>query len=105
MIFTDKAKLRSLHRSMGAWYRNHRRDLQWRTTRDPYEILVSEIMLQQTQVRRVQEKLPAFLNRFPNFAALARSPKSDVIRAWEGMGYNNRAVRLNELAKIIVKKH
>jgi len=105
MIFTDRVKLRRLHRSVESWYRNHRRDLQWRTTRDPYEILVSEIMLQQTQVRRVQEKLPIFLKRFPDFTALARSQKSDVIRAWEGMGYNNRAVRLNELARIIVKEH
>ena len=105
MNSTDRAKLRRLHQSVEAWYRSHRRDLQWRTSRNPYELLVSEVMLQQTQVRRVQEKLPPFLHRFPDFAALARSPKSDVIRAWEGMGYNNRAVRLNELAKIIVKEH
>jgi A/G-specific adenine glycosylase len=84
-----------------SWYRKHSRALSWRDTTDPYEILVSEVMLQQTQVSRVQEKLPAFLEKFPTFSALARSTTSDVVRAWQGMGYNSRAVRLQNLARTL----
>lgn len=88
-----------------SWYRKHQRQLQWRTTTDPYEILLSEVMLQQTQVARVREKLPIFLKRFPTLKRLASSTKADVIQAWEGMGYNNRAIRLREMAKGIMLKH
>lgn len=90
-----------LHRSITAWYRLNARTLPWRETRDPYKILVSEVMLQQTQVARVLQKYPRFISRFPSFAALARSSKAAVIRAWSGMGYNNRAVRLRELARMV----
>ena len=93
--------LRSLHTNIFSWYRKHSRALSWRDTTDPYEILVSEVMLQQTQVSRVQEKLPTFLRKFPTFSALARSSTSDVIRAWQGMGYNSRAVRLRDLARTV----
>ncbi|HUL43894.1 MAG TPA: A/G-specific adenine glycosylase [Bacteroidota bacterium] len=98
-------KIQEVHRSVLQWYRRHRRELQWRTTRDPYEILVSEIMLQQTQVDRVKRKLPVFLEKFPTFAHLARATRADVVRAWKGMGYNNRAVRLRDLAAVIRKSH
>ena len=87
------------------WYRKTKRDLPWRSTTDPYEILVSEIMLQQTQVSRVKEKLPIFIKRFADFSALASAPKSEVVCAWKGMGYNNRAIRLNDLAKTIQQKY
>ncbi|MGH2569330.1 MAG: A/G-specific adenine glycosylase, partial [Bacteroidota bacterium] len=83
------------------WYRRHGRPLPWRRTRSPYRILVSEIMLQQTQVGRVLEKYPSFLRRFPDIQSLARAKKSSVIKAWRGMGYNNRAVRLQQLARIV----
>ncbi len=101
----SRAKRTYLHRAVAAWYRKHRRTLQWRTTTDSYEILISEIMLQQTQVSRVQEMLPQFLRKFPSLRILARSSKADVVRAWQGMGYNNRAVRLHQLARIVMKRH
>src|SRR5271169_2567248 len=102
---SDPKKINVLHRSIARWYRQHRRELQWRKTRNPYDILVSEIMLQQTQVNRVKEKLPVFLKRFPSMKALARSSKADVIRAWSGMGYNNRAIRLRELADHVMQNY
>jgi len=86
------------------WYLTHKRELSWRRTRDPYAILVSEIMLQQTQVSRVQEKLPAFLREFPTVQKLARASGAEVIRAWQGMGYNKRAVHLRALAGMVVKR-
>lgn len=82
-----------------AWYeREGRGHLPWRHTRDPYAVLVSEIMLQQTQVERVLPKYREFLQRFPTLAALAGAPASDVIKAWAGLGYNTRAVRLHGIA-------
>lgn len=84
------------------WYRRHGRKLPWRGEKNPYRILVSEIMLQQTQVNRVLVKYPLFLKRFPTLEKLANAQASTVIRAWQGMGYNNRAVRLQQLAKRVV---
>ncbi len=79
-----------------------RHDLPWRRTRDPYRILVSEVMLQQTQVDRVIPKYRDFLKQFPTLASLARAPLGDVLRAWQGLGYNRRAKMLHECAKTIV---
>lgn len=82
-----------------AWYeREGRRHLPWRHTRDPYAVLVSEVMLQQTQVERVLPKYREFLQRFPTLAALAAAPTAEAIKAWAGLGYNARAVRLREIA-------
>jgi A/G-specific adenine glycosylase len=86
-------------------YRNHGRDLPWRRTTDPYRILVSEIMLQQTQVERVAGKYREFLNRFPDFASLARAPKSEILLAWQGMGYNRRAIALQKTAQRVVEEY
>lgn len=86
-------------------YRKQRRDLPWRKTRDPYKILVSEIMLQQTQVERVKRYYPKFLKAFPDWHALARVPLKKVLAAWQGMGYNRRAIFLWELAREVVRKH
>ena len=94
-----------LRRAVFSWYRKHGRTLPWRGIKDPYRILLSEIMLQQTQVSRVREKYPLFLKRFPSLTALATARQSDVVRMWQGMGYNNRAVRLHKLAQIIVNSH
>jgi A/G-specific adenine glycosylase len=91
-----------IHQTVLSWYRKNRRDFCWRRTRDPYVILVAEIMLHQTQARRVNERLPRFLKQFPTIRSLARASKPDVIRAWRGLGYNNRAVRLHELAQVVV---
>ena len=80
-----------------------RTNLPWRHTRDPYAILVSEVMLQQTQVVRVAEYYKRFLKRFPSFRALARAKTSDVLAAWQGLGYNRRAMFLKRTAEIIAK--
>jgi len=89
-----------------AWYVRHgRRHLPWRTTRDPYRIVVSESMLQQTQVERVIPLYEAFVARFPSFEALAAAGPGDAVRAWRGLGYNSRAVRLHALARAVVERH
>lgn len=92
------------HRAILQWYRHHGRKLPWRRTKDPFRILVSEVMLQQTQVSRVLQKYPPFLRRFPTLSRLALASQADVLRAWQGMGYNNRAVRLHLLAKKVRKE-
>jgi A/G-specific adenine glycosylase len=81
-----------------------RGDLPWRGTRDPYRILVSEFMLQQTQVARVAGKYESFIRRFPDFASLARSPLRDVLKAWSGLGYNRRALHLRETARLVMSR-
>jgi len=83
------------------WFRKHGRDLPWRRTRDPYAILVSEVMLQQTQVERVVARYLAWLERWPTAEALAAAPLGDVIREWQGLGYNRRAVSLHRAARRI----
>jgi A/G-specific adenine glycosylase len=87
------------------WYRDNARDLPWRHTRDPYRILVSEVMLQQTQVDRVIPKYHAFLDAFPDVNALANAPTGEVIRLWSGLGYNRRAVNLQRAATAVVEEH
>ncbi|HEV3002489.1 MAG TPA: A/G-specific adenine glycosylase [Solirubrobacteraceae bacterium] len=81
------------------WYAREARDLPWRRTRDPYRILVSEVMLQQTQVARVVPRYEAWVARWPTAEALAAAPLGDVLREWVGLGYNRRAVRLHEAAR------
>lgn len=81
-----------------------RHDLPWRKTRDPYRILVSEAMLQQTQVPRVLKKYEEFLGKFPTAAALAKAPVSDVLKAWKGLGYNRRALALKRAAEIVARE-
>lgn len=98
-------KLAPIRRSLLAWYGRHRRDLPWRTTQDPYRILVSEVMLQQTQVERVRQYYPRFLERFPTVEELARAPLDDVLKAWEGLGYYARARNLHKAAQIIVRDY
>jgi A/G-specific adenine glycosylase len=89
-----------------AWYERHGRTyLPWRATRDPYRIIVSESMLQQTQVERVIPLYEAFLARFPTFEALAAADAGDAVRAWRGLGYNSRAMRLHALARAVVERH
>ncbi len=85
-----------------AWYDKHGRDLPWRKTRDPYKILVSEIMLQQTQVSRGLIFYERWLAVFPDFATLAKASNADVIRMWSGLGYNRRALALRDIAKQVV---
>lgn len=87
------------------WYRAEARDLPWRRTRDPYRVLVSEFMLQQTQVRRVLEYYPRFLARFPSVDHLSRARPAQVREAWDGLGYYRRAANLHRLARAVVRDH
>jgi A/G-specific adenine glycosylase len=84
-----------------AWFSDHGRDLPWRRVRDPYRVLVSEVMLQQTQVPRVIPRYLAWIERWPSVEALAAAPRDEVIRAWQGLGYNRRAVNLHRAAEVI----
>lgn len=87
------------------WYAAHARHFVWRVPNpDPYVVLVSETMLQQTQTARVQEKMPQFLRQFPDFASLAAADNATIVRAWQGMGYNNRALRLRDCARAVVDR-
>jgi A/G-specific adenine glycosylase len=90
-------------RRLRAWFRHHHRDLPWRRTRDPYEVLVSELMLQQTQVSRVLEFYPQFLSRFPTVHHLAKATPGRVREAWEGLGYYARARNLHALARRVTR--
>jgi A/G-specific adenine glycosylase len=87
-----------------AWYAEHGRDLPWRKTRDPYAILVSEVMLQQTQAARVVPRWLAWLERWPTPDRLASAPTADVIRQWQGLGYNRRAVTLQRAARVVAER-
>jgi A/G-specific adenine glycosylase len=99
----DPEQLRRIQRTLVAWFEANGRDLPWRQTRDPYRILVSEIMLQQTQVDRVKPKWEAFLQQFPSTEALAVAAPGDVIRAWAGLGYNRRALNLQRTAQAVLR--
>lgn len=86
------------------WYSHEARDLPWRHTREPYAILVSEVMLQQTQVARVVPRYLAWLERWPTPEALAAAPVADVLAAWVGLGYNRRALRLREACAVVAER-
>ena len=88
-------------RALRAWYRRNHRDLPWRRTRDPYRVLVSELMLQQTQVSRVVPKYHEFLRAFPTLASVARATPARVMEAWTGLGYYARARNLHRLAVVL----
>ena len=89
----------NLEAALQRWYEKARRDLPWRHTRDPYAILVSEVMLQQTQVARVVPRYLAWLERWPTIESLAAAAAGDVIRHWQGLGYNRRALHLHRAAQ------
>lgn len=95
----------SFRRVLLAWYRKNRRDLPWRRTRDPYAILVSELMLQQTQVATVIPYYREWMRRFPDVAALAAASEREVLHAWQGLGYYARARNLRTAAQIVMEKH
>jgi A/G-specific adenine glycosylase len=95
-------RIRLFRQKIYAHYRTNGRALPWRRTHDPYKILVSELMLQQTQVKRVGEKYKKFLLRFPAIESLARAPLHAVLEQWQGLGYNRRALALKRLANIVV---
>lgn len=96
---------RQFQKIVWTYYKKNKRNLPWRNTRNPYRILVSEIMLQQTQVDRVLPKYKSFLSRFPTFASLAKASPADVIKEWQGLGYNRRALNLKRAAEIVTKEY
>jgi A/G-specific adenine glycosylase len=98
----DRRRFRS---RLLAWYRRHGRDLPWRKTDDPYHILVSEIMLQQTQVDRVLPKYAEWLDKYPSFDALASAPEKEVTETWYPLGYNIRPKRLQSIAREAVERY
>jgi A/G-specific adenine glycosylase len=102
----DTSSIKKLQKIVWDYYTLHARDdLPWRNTHDPYHILVSEIMLQQTQVVRVIEKYHQFLEKFPTVSALAEAPLREVLIVWQGLGYNRRAKMLHSAAQVIVREH
>jgi A/G-specific adenine glycosylase len=105
VFFINAVAATSFRRSLLHWYRQNARDLPWRRTSDPYAILVSEFMLQQTQVATVIPYYKRWLRRFPDFAALAAASENDVLHAWQGLGYYSRARNLRATAIAVMEKH
>ncbi len=87
------------------FYRNHKRDFPFRESITPYKVLVSEIMLQQTQTRRVSEKFLNFIDKFPDFESLSKASVEEVLREWKGLGYNRRAIALKKIAESVVNDY
>lgn len=100
----DPSTVQAFGRRLRAWYRANGRDLPWRRTRDPYRILISELMLQQTQVSRVLDYYDRFLERFPTLVDLARARPRQVREAWDGLGYYARARNLHRLARDVTER-
>jgi len=100
---TDSSARARVRSSLLAWYATDHRDFPWRRTTDPYAVLVSEVMLQQTQASRVAERFPTFMRRFPTAAALAATSEADVLAAWSGLGYNRRALALRRTATEVAR--
>ena len=96
---------RSFRSRLVAWFNKNGRELPWRRTRDPYAVLVSEMMLQQTQVATVIDYFQRWMKRFPDFASLSSASEADVLHAWQGLGYYSRARNLHRAAQIVVEKH
>ena len=97
--------IRTFQKRLLAWYRVHQRKLPWRETRDPYRVLVSEVMLQQTQVDRVMPKYQEFLQRYPTLKDLAQARTGELRRVWYPLGYNVRPLRLRTIAREVLRKH
>jgi A/G-specific adenine glycosylase len=100
-----KERIRTLQDLLLDWYERHRRELPWRSHPSPYRVWISEIMLQQTQVRTVLPYYERFLRRFPDITTLAEAPEHDVLAAWAGLGYYSRARNLQRAARVIVAQH
>ncbi len=103
ILSLSKDDVAALRRALLAWHRQHALNAPWRQTGDPYHVLVAAVMAQQTQMSRVLLKFDEFIAAFPTIEKLARARTSRVLRVWEGMGYNLRALRLHRAAKLIVR--
>jgi A/G-specific adenine glycosylase len=97
------SSLSAVRRSLLDWYASAHRDFPWRETSDPYAVLVSEVMLQQTQASRIAERFPAFMVRFPTAESLASASSAAVLAAWSGLGYNRRALALRQAAAVVAR--
>jgi A/G-specific adenine glycosylase len=97
--------IKSFRRIIRQYYKHSGRDLPWRNTQNPYHILISEVMLQQTPVERVLEKYAMFLSVFPDFLSLANAPLKKLLSVWQGLGYNRRALALQRIAQEVITKH
>ena len=104
MTAVSPNQVASVRQAILAWYRQGHRALPWRGTRDPYAVLVSEVMLQQTQAARVATRYPAFMARFPDVRALASASEADVLAEWSGLGYNRRALWLHRAATAVAAR-
>lgn len=100
-----KRRIQKFQQFIFLWWQKHKRNLPWRHTHDPYKILISEVMLQQTQVQRVIPKYSEFIRTYPTASSLAAATPADILRLWKGMGYNRRALYLHKTAKIIVGEY
>jgi A/G-specific adenine glycosylase len=100
----DEALLQRTRERVLAWFADAGRDLPWRATRDPYRVLVAEVLAQQTQAARAAAAWPRFLERFPDVHALAAAAPAEVLRAWQGLGYNRRALALRRTAQAVVER-
>ena len=100
----DEALLQRTRERVLAWFAEAGRDLPWRATRDPYRVLVAEVLAQQTQAARAAAAWPRFLERFPDVHALAAAAPAEVLRAWQGLGYNRRALALRQTAQAVVER-
>lgn len=99
----DEAKIEAFQDRLFSWWTDNKREFPWRKTEDPYHILVAEVMLQQTQASRVEEKYRKFTTRFPTIECLTEADVGEVIKLWSGLGYNRRAVWLHEAANQLVE--
>src|SRR3989344_4756268 len=97
--------LSSFKKTIWNYYKKNRREFLWRTDTSPYSVVVSEIMLQQTQAPRVVAKYESFMKKFPNFETLAAANTAELLKEWRGLGYNSRALRLRSLARTLVEEH
>lgn len=101
----DKKRVEQFRRTIWSFYKKNHRSFPWRKTKDPYKILVSEIMLQQTQADRVVVYYEKFIKKFPDFKTLSKANFKDIYQIWQGLGYNRRALALQKLAKEVTAKH
>lgn len=101
----NRLKLQKFQKEIWRYWQDYKRDLPWRRTKNPYRILVSEVMLQQTQVERVIPKYHVFVKRFPDFASVASASVVEVLSLWQGLGYNRRALALKKLSGIVTEKY
>ncbi len=98
-------KFKAFKKTIWDFYKKNKRRLLWREKITPYRVFVSEVMLQQTQVIRVSKKFPEFIRKFPDFKSLANASNKKLLRAWQGMGYNRRALYLKQAAEIVIKEY